>query len=169
MNEKTKELFEHTYTKDNFHRKVLLLEEFFEKYFFQEHEEGSIKEHLKHFLFDQNTGEYLRNSLLSLSDDFFAQFRRDTFRSILDSLKEEERTLPYLKIYVATLLPPVEVEKLGVWCRENVAPNIFLDLEVDSKVVGGCAFVWNGVYHDYSLAYYINKHKKEIRGLLAQK
>ena len=162
-------LLEHTYTRDNLHRKMLLLEEFFEKVFFQEHtSEGSLKDRLRDFLLDKNVGEYLRNSLLSLSDEFYAQFTSDSFRNIFDTLRKEMDNLPHMKLYVPTLLPPVEVEKLGKWCRENVAPNMFLDLEVEPSTVGGCAFVWNGVYHDFSLSYFIEAHKSQMKQLIGE-
>ena len=166
MSDNTHELLNTTYTKDNLHRKVTLLEEFFELFYFKDHKEGRVKERLKDFLIEEQIGEYLRSNLLMLSDGFFTSITADNFRDVLVSVKEEEKNLPHLTLYVATILPPVEVEKLGKWAREHIAPGLFLDLEIDSNVVGGCAFVWNGIYHDYSLSYYIDQKRKEIRGLL---
>ena len=166
MAEQIHEILESTYTKDNLHRKVVLLEEFFQNYYFKEEISGGIKDRLKDFLIDENLGEYLRSSLLSLSDEFYGAFAADNFRVILDRIKEEENNRAHITIYVATLLPPIEVEKLGRYARENIAPGVFIDLQVDGSVVGGCSFVWNGVHHDYSLAYYMDKKRTEIRALL---
>jgi len=166
MAEHTHELLESTYTKDNLHRKVVLLEEFFQNYFFKEEITGGVKDRLKDFLIDENIGEYLRSSLLNLSDEFYNAFVADNFRNIFESIKEAENNQAHITIYVATILPPIEVEKLGKWARANIAPSIFIDLEVDGSVVGGCAFVWNGVYHDFSLGYYMDKKRTEIRSLI---
>lgn len=168
MNELLHELLDSTYTKDNLHRKVMLLEEFFENYFFKEQVEGSLKDRFKHFLLEQSMGEYLRGSLLTLSDNFYGMFSADNFRNVLDDVREEEKNRPHITLYVATLLPPIEVEKLGKWARNNIAPGIFLNLQIDNNVIGGCAFAWNGVYHDYSLRYYIDKKRTEIRSLLKE-
>lgn len=168
MKGNTHELLETTYTKANLSRKAMLLEEFFSKYFFTENQEGEKREGFKNFLLEENVGEYLRSSLLALSNDFYNQFSADNFRQLLNQLKEEEKNRPHITIYVATLLPPIEIEKLGKWARDNVAPGIFMDIEIDGGVVGGCAFVWNGVYHDYSLRYYIDKKRTEIRTLLTE-
>ena len=166
MSDNTNELLDTTFTKDNLHRKVVLLEEFFQNYFFKEEVQGSLKDRLKDFLIEEGVGEYIRSSLLSLSEGFYLQFAADNFRKVLDAIKEEESNRAHITIYVATILPPIEVQKLGKWARENIAPGIFLDLQIDGSVVGGCAFVWNGVHHDYSLGYYINKHRTEVRSLL---
>ena len=166
MVESGQELLNSTYTKDNLHRKIMLLEEFYGNYFFKDHKDGTVKERFKNFLLDEGVGEYLRGTLLTLSDNFFATFTAENFRNSLEEIKKEEENYPHITIYVATVLPPIEVEKLGKWARSNIAPSIFLDLEIDSKAVGGCSFVWNGVYHDYSLGYYIDKNRTEIRSLL---
>ena len=168
MNDHTQLLLETTYTKDNLHRKTMLLEEFFGNHFFKEHAEGSVKEHFKEFLLNEQVGEYIRSSLLALPDEFYISFSADNFRDVLQGVREEEGNRSHLTIYVPTVLPPMEIEKLGKWTREHIAPGLFLDIEIDSNVVGGCAFVWNGVHHDYSLRYYIDKHKKEVRSLLKE-
>jgi hypothetical protein len=159
-------LLETTYTKENFHRKIMLLKEFFSKRFFKDAEGKSLKEDLEDFLIKNNVGDSLRNSILSLPNSFFDYFNGDNYAVTLDSLESEVENLPKLILYVATVLPPAEVAKLGIWIRENIKQGVFIDLHVEASVVGGCSFVWNGVHHDYSMSYYFDKHKNEIRNLV---
>ena len=159
-------LLDTTYTKENFHRKVMLLKEFFSKRFFQGHADQSLKDQLSSFLSENNVGEALRSSLLGLPDTFFQYFSNENFSDTLKGLQDEVETMPHLMLYVATVLPPSEVARLGAWVRENIKPGLFIDLKTQADVVGGCAFVWNGVYHDYSLKYYFDKHRGEIRSTI---
>lgn len=155
-----------TYTKENFHRKVMLLSEFFSKRFFKEHKEESLKDSFRVFMSENNVGEALQQSLLNLPDDFFAYFTAENLNDTLKSLEEEVEQKPLLTLYVPTILPPSEVEKLGNWVRENIQQGLFLDLRVDAAVVGGCAFVWNGVHHDYSFKQHFEEKRNEIRNLV---
>jgi len=83
-----------------------------------------------------------------------------------DRPEEEVEKRPLLTLYVPTVLPPKEVENLGRWARENIRDGLFIDLHVDASVVGGCSFVWNGVHHDYSLKYYFEQNRNEIKHLV---
>lgn len=155
-----------TYTKENFHRKAMLLKEFFSKRFFREQEQKPVKTSLRDFLEEQNTGEALKESLLALPDEFFSAFSAEHASDIIHGLEQEVDSRPLLTLYVPTVLPPKEVEDLGKWARSNIREDVFLDLHVDASSVGGCSFVWNGVRHDYSLRYYFDKNRNEIRNLI---
>jgi len=159
-------LLETTYTKENFHRKAMLLKEFFSKRFFQEHTDVPLKDDLGNFLDENNVGEALRNSLLSLPDEFFHYFTKDNINNVIKDLENEVDNRPKLTLYVPTVLPPTEVENLGKWTRGNIQENLFIDLQIDASVVGGCAFVWNGVHHDYSFKYYFDKNLAEVKNLV---
>lgn len=144
----------------------MLLKEFFSKRFFKEHGDESLKESLGIFLDENNVGEMLKKSVVSLPDEFFQYFTKDNLNDAIQSLEDEVNNRPKLSLYIPTILPPTEVEKLGRWVRDNIQEGLFVDLEVDTSVVGGCAFVWNGVHHDYSFRYYFDKNRNEIKNLV---
>ena len=160
------DLLDTTYTKENFQRKSMLLKEFFSKWFFKEHGDMSLKDNLSSFLDENNIGEALKESLLALSDNFYNHFTKDNMGDVLSDLDSEVEKKPILTMYIPTVLPPVEVLKLGKWVRTNIQKDIFLNLDIDSSSIGGCAFVWNGVYHDFSLKYYFDKNRTEVKNLV---
>jgi len=52
-----------------------------------------------------------------------------------------------------------------VWLRENLdQPRLVFDFKVDPSLIGGCAFVYKGVYKDYSLRARISDNKDKIIG-----
>lgn len=161
-----KELLDTSCTKDDVHRKTMLLKEFFSKYLFQEGERAPVKEALKRFLEESGIESHVTKSLLALPDESLAHLNRDTFQGILEEINKAVAHMPEAVMYVPVVLPPEEVQKLCAWFRKNVAPDAYLDINIDGGVVGGCAFVWNGVYHDFSLRYYLEEHRTELRTLI---
>ena len=69
-------------------------------------------------------------------------------------------------IYLPVEFSNNEISRLGGWFRENVAENIFMEIEIDSSVVSGCAFVWNSIYYDFSFSGSIKRKKKEIINMI---
>lgn len=166
LNNKLNEIVDNTYTKNDFYKRILLLKEFFEYFFFSEHEQFPLKNMLKKFLIEHKKQEEQINSMYSLSDSFYEEFTKNNFGAILNDLQKYILELPLITMYVPIVLPLKEVEKLGKWMRSNVAKDIFIDLKIDRESVGGCAFVWKGVYHDFSLKYFLNNKQEDIVTIL---
>lgn len=95
---------------------------------------------------DQDNAEAVRKWGAAVFDAFNQQNTSD----LLHELQEKAHAMPLLIVYIPVEFPPEEVTKLGVWCRENVHEDIVLELHIEPTVVGGCAFVWNDTYHDFS-------------------
>jgi len=58
---------------------------------------------------------------------------------------------PDITITLAVSLPEKEVRRLGRWFRQNIDPQILLDLRRDPKIIGGCQLIWQGFEGDFSL------------------
>lgn len=155
-----------TYTRSDIHYKTMLLKEFFSKTFFAEEKKGSIKVSLGNFLEKENVPKDISDELISLSDTFLNSVTRETFERVCSELEKGIQNIPSLVVYTPVLLSKDEVKKLSIWFRKNVAPTMLMDIKVDINVIGGCAFVWNGVYHDYSLRYFLDQHRTEIKTLM---
>lgn len=74
-----------------------------------------------------------------------------SLHNFLEAIQAWVKALPELTIYVPTALDSAGEAIIGAWCRKEVAPNLMLDIQVEATVIGGCAFVTGGHFHDYSL------------------
>lgn len=157
-----KEIFNNTYTKNDFYQRSLLLKEFFEYLFFSDHGKETHKDILKNFLKDKEISKELSDVMNSWSDLFYTSFTSENFNTLIDEIEKEFEKLPIVVMYVPISLPFDEIKKLGEWVRTNITANVLMDVKVDPEVVGGCAFVWNGVYHDFSLKYFFDKKVNDI-------
>jgi hypothetical protein len=86
----------------------------------------------------------------------------------LDTVQEELAGVPAVTLYVPVRFAPDQIEKLGMWFRENVQPNMLLSLHIDPRATGGCGFVWNDVYYDFSLHYYLDRERRAITDMFNQ-
>jgi len=84
----------------------------------------------------------------------------------LDTVQEELAGIPSVTLYVPVRFDAEQVESFGAWFRENVQPNMLLSLRIDPRATGGCGFVWNDVYHDFSLHYYLDKERDAVTELV---
>jgi len=60
------------------------------------------------------------------------------------------------------------IAMVGHWLRKNTNKSVLMDIHFDPTVVGGCAVVWNNVYHDFSVHYYLNKHQDYLMDLIKE-
>jgi hypothetical protein len=84
----------------------------------------------------------------------------------LDAIEEEIVGLPTVLLYVPIHFSNEHVALFGGWFRENVQPNILLTIRSDPRMAGGCGFVWNNIFYDFSFGYYLDKKKNELLKLL---
>lgn len=154
------------YTIQDIYLATGLLKEFFDSYLFKNERKENCRAALKKFLKEHGEFEHIVRGLLSLSDDFYEAFDSETAASIFDSLEKKAEECDQIILYIPTLLPSEETKKIGEWMRTNVTKTVLLDLKVDRFSTGGCAFVWNGVYYDFSLRYFLKKKEKEIAQMI---
>lgn len=155
-----------TYTKGDFYKKIALLKEFFEHYFFTQHESIELKTGLEKFLRDRNALDDVTTTLLGLSDDFYHRFTPENFNQIVDELEAYTNTLPSIVLYIPVIFEAKQITTLGTWVRTNVAPHTLLEVKIDPDVVGGCSFVYGGVYHDFSHRYFFDKRNDDIVAMI---
>ena len=102
--------------------------------------------------------------LLSLGDTFYKEFTRDTVYKKLRVIEDEVLKIQPLALYIAFDIPEEEVNNLGLWFRKNCTSPILFDIRHDPNLIGGCSFVWHGVYKDYSVRSTIELNKDKILG-----
>lgn len=109
----------------------------------------------------------------SLGEDFFKVFTRDDFQQVFEELDRQISEIQPLVIYFAYEPGPSQIILIGGWLRQNLGKNFIYDIKLDYSLIGGCAFVWKGVYKDYSVKAKISQNREQIlesfRNFLKQK
>ena len=161
-------LFHVAYTTEDAHTVLELLKEFLEYFFFSEHEAVSHSEILKTFIKEKSVTDTGADMLKALPDQFWETFTRGNMYEQIDTFAKTFNSLPRIVLYVPAKLPYGEVKKVGEWMHSNVTKDLLMDIKVDLRAIGGCKFAWKGVYYDFSLRYFIKKHKRELVSMMKE-
>lgn len=84
----------------------------------------------------------------------------------LHELEGQIHVLPSVVIYLPLIFEDVEIAKIAGWFRIHVRKGMLLEVKIDANVTGGCAFIWNNTYYDFSLRYFMRKERAEIVSML---
>ncbi len=158
-----------TYTKADLYYKTELIKEFLEHVFFKEGEtrKDINMEHFKDFLQNKNIDEHISRILPEIVDfTIFKTVTSQTLYGIIINAKGYIETLHTTTLYVPVVFSREEIKKIGEWFRNTISKTTMLSIRVDPLVVGGCAFVWNGTYYNFSFHYFIQKKHKEFLSLV---
>ena len=157
-------LLRETYTKSDILRRLRLLREYLEfKYFSSERQTD-----LSYFLAKHNVPEVDIGVFASFSDEFYASFTKENAYTELTKLSEAVDKQPQIVVLVPYDFGAEEIMRLGRWMRTNIHPQMIIELRNNPTLLGGCAFAYEGYYHDFSLRYYMMKKREEIRAIIAK-
>lgn len=157
----------HTYTKSDFYRTLDVVQEYLEHAFYNTDDTDDSNHTERLVRYAESQGDVLvAEHLAGWGEPVLSIFTRENLYEKLKELKEEFEGLPEMVLYTPVQFGKEEVVIIGAWCRENLDRNIVLSMQVEPTVVGGCAFVWNGAYYDFSLDYFLEKKKEEITHLI---
>lgn len=90
-------------------------------------------------------------------------------KPLINAVKQIENALasvPALTLYLPITSDTASVTTSCLWFRKHLNPEIVLEVSVKPELVAGMAFVWNGKYRDFSLHYFFEKHKAEIKQII---
>lgn len=163
-------ILSNTYTLTDFRYRTGLLKQFLETFLFQTGGggAGSRTEQLNTFFAEQEVDEETREAMRAWGEEFLEQFTADTVYDTIAQVQEEGEAAPQLTLYVPVRLPHEHIADVGAWLREQLHRHLLLRVRVDPGAVGGCAFIWNGTYYDFSLKYFTRQHHSELRELLTE-
>lgn len=163
-------MLENTYTKADLYRRIDLVQEFLvQSLFTREHHHGSRIKDLRVWGKSkcENTEETeALSAAAQWGDDVLNSFTPENVYMRIKELKQAIEALPEMVLYVPTVFSAEHVVALGVWCRKHVRARTLLQLIVEPTVIGGCAFVIDNVYHDFSLSYFMQKSHNELIALV---
>lgn len=156
-----------TFTKSDFYRAADIVHEYLEHAFYNTDDSDDTNHTQSIVAFATKRGEVgSAQRIEGWGEAVLETFTRDNFYDRLREIKEEIESLSELVLYVPVAFGQEELSMIGSWCRENIDRELILSVSVDPGVSGGCAFVWNGTYRDYSLDYFLKKKENEIRSVI---
>jgi len=165
----TKIILSNTYTTSDMNRRLGLLEEFLDHKSFSGHDIASGASPLEVFLKESKKEDTKEaKALAEWGDEFYAEFEKGNSVNMLNAIKEELGLLPTIQIYFPAMFSAEEFKSVGEWLRKNINENILMEVSIDMDMIGGCGFVWNGVYHDFSFRNFIAKHTDELASMIRE-
>jgi len=151
-----------TFVKADLMRRIRIVREYLEQKFFTPGE----KKNLDVFLESQGEPKDEQSLITTWGDDFFSSFSATNAYDYLEYMTSRVKDIPVVNLYVPVELDFAQTMKIGQWFRENVDTWLLIEFHQEPATFGGCAYAWNGTYHDYSFHHAIHTHIKEIRSVL---
>lgn len=111
---------------------------------------------------DQNELNEEKEWFDSIDQKLIEQINKDTVYQLFTNLENKIKQIRLLTIYVAFDLPKDEITRLGRTLRHTYGNDFLFDIKFDPNIIAGAAFVWQGVYKDYSVRSLIGQRKQEI-------
>ncbi len=102
------------------------------------------------------------NWLSNLPQSLYQQFTKDNVYKTFEDIEEAVHTLPVLTVYLTFEPNENSLYQIGSFVRKLYATSLLLDIKLDLNLLAGCAFVWKGVFRDYSLRAKLEEKKPEI-------
>lgn len=143
-------ILQNTFTIDAVHRRVGILRHCLETALYQDTRDSAYTRYEACLSSTQNATEVDIDAVRAWGEEVFRQFTANTLRTKMRTLHQEIEALPVLPLYIPVPFPEAEIAQLGVWCRKHCHEQLLFDIHIEPRVAGGCAFVWNDVYHDFS-------------------
>jgi len=158
-------MLRNTYTGNDLHRRMGILRQCVEHALFTQ---GDIS-------FDQACEAFLSDDVLEGDAQAVRQwgaqvltaFTQQNISAHMNDLHAEVDLLPVLTLYIPKELPHEEIDSIGLWSRAQCDEKVLLDIHIDPEVVGGCGFVWNDTYHEFSFRSKIKEQTGVITELLS--
>ncbi|OGG32434.1 hypothetical protein A3I51_02595 [Candidatus Gottesmanbacteria bacterium RIFCSPLOWO2_02_FULL_38_8] len=150
-----------TYTKTDYLRRVTLIREYLERRIYKE-PELLFPDYLNMIAASQ----FDVKALSHLDVHFFNLFTKDNLYLLINGLMDALRTLPVLTLYLAVILDEIQMDELGIWFRNNLNPELIIDVRCNPTIVSGCAYVWNNNYKDLSLHNFLSQKENIINKII---
>lgn len=157
-------IIQNTYSTADLNRRISLAREYLEGLLFSGNTANPADFAKKRTLTPEET-----LSFAQWDKDLISGFTPDNVYARFDGLKEEAKKLPVITVYLPFNPDSGEAAKIGIWLRKTLAdPRIVMDIKTKTELLGGCAYVWKGVYHEFSLHHFVKKNKEEIKEVLEE-
>lgn len=151
-------MLQNTYTSDDLVKRLGWLRVFYSEHLFNGKGEDSLKTIL---------GKECEEENIQVLQEWIDDFKKNNLleHEVYEAINEIEKkvsTLETITLYVPIKFSHQYIARFGKWFRENVQRDTLLTLRTNPEVSGGCGVVFNDVYHDFSLRYFIKKSRAEL-------
>ena len=119
----------------------------------------------EHFFGGDTNREMMMNELDLLNSygvQFLNDFQKESFYQSIAKIEAKINAIKPLTIYLSFEPEEDQIKQIGTRVREIYSQKLVLDLKYDPQLIGGSAFIWNGVYKDYSIRAQIQQDKEKI-------
>jgi len=145
------------FTKSQANKRFWILREFLENKFFKKKVQK-----LENFLKKSNTSPDDTEALLHLPASFYSAFNKENTYPLLTKIDKALNKADSIHLYLPVDLTDKYLEKVGSWFKQNVGKFILLEIQTVKNLTLGITLSINGVYHDYSLKYFLSKKRQQI-------
>lgn len=159
---------DHTYEATDLHRRLRLLRVVLEEVLYDEPHQLRVlpaKERRAKAV-KASVPEIDQEVFDTLTEELWSVFTGATLSSKMGAVIEEAKLLPVMTLYIPVPFTAAQLMPLVRWARARVAPGMLFEVEVEPKVVGGCAFVYKDVHYDWSLRRYLRAKRGLVTSLL---
>jgi len=157
-----------SYTTSAIQRRIALLKEFFEYAFYATEPRQPTEELFKDFAQVKEIESEHAEAVLMWGQKLFGTVTAGTLYAQINALLNDLKEVPVLTLYTPVKFSHDELAVLGKRIRSLSGKQLLLDDHVDSYLSAGCAFVWNGGYHDYSLSFFLSRKRAELTTLITR-
>jgi hypothetical protein len=155
-----------TFTTSDFYRRIDMLRELLEHHLFENNARQASAAEIIGWYRGRDIADADRDAVAAWGDEVFGTLNAGNLHERIEALKQEVEKLPRLVLYVPVPLDMRHVENIGAWCREHISPQVMLETHVDPSSTGGCSYVYNDVFRDFSFSYFVSKRRNELVKLL---
>ena len=152
----------HAYTEQQFRHILATLQTFLESRLFSTLPTGQVQKQIDLFFEARKNNLSTKETLIHLGDLFYEAFTAKNLYEVLEGIEKSLEGVPSITLYVPVELPPSHLEDIGRWLRQHVHKHMLADVIVEPDMGAGCALVKDGVYHDFSLRYFLRKQEQQL-------
>lgn len=148
-------ILQSTYSRSDLAYRISVIRELLEFTFYTRRQASVQSETIDAFLSESKRSPAEGFFIRALPHSFFATFTPENIYTILDTLTKESKQVRTFSLTVPVVLGQADVDAIGGWVRQEVAPDLLVDIDIDPRIGAGCRFVWDNRRHNYSFEHYV--------------
>lgn len=165
-NDFIKEILSNTYTVSDLRYRLGLLRGALEKRFFSGAEDSSLSSLLRNSAHEDKEEDV--RAVIKWGG-IIEHMTSDNIYKELDGISQRVDKLSKFVLYVPCSISEDKTKEIANWLRGEINEYLLVDLKIDPWVAGGCGFIWNDKYYDYSFKYFAERHKEELKNMIGER
>ncbi|PJC30547.1 hypothetical protein CO050_06015 [Candidatus Roizmanbacteria bacterium CG_4_9_14_0_2_um_filter_38_17] len=96
-----------------------------------------------------------------LPTKLYKDFTKEDLYSKIKEYTKKIKELPELTLLLPFIPDEPNLAMLTNWLRKEINTSLLVNIKLDAHLGAGCAFIIDGVYHDYSITKDLKKYEKK--------